>query len=188
MSVAFFYAPKNRTTPDKQSGVFQLYGEIRPIAIRRIKKSEDFKMESSKKIKVKFKLDKHRFVRLEVEAEKMPIVQENNREVSRNEKRELRHESLYSLEALTEDGRNDIPDERADTEEQVIKRESIVERNKRLFAALHKLSPRQQEIIRKVYFEEKTQRKAAVELGITESTLSLTLKRAIGKLKKLLEK
>lgn len=45
-------------------------------------------MKNGNKVRVKFKLDKHRFVVLEVEEEKLPIVRENNREVSRNEKRE----------------------------------------------------------------------------------------------------
>ena len=56
-------------------------------------------MENNNKVEVKFKLDKHRFIRLEVEEEKLPIVRENNREISRNEKREVRHESMYSLRA-----------------------------------------------------------------------------------------
>lgn len=145
-------------------------------------------MENRNKIKVKFKLDKHSFVRLEVEEEKLPIVQENNREVSRNEKRELRHESMYSLEALTEDERNDIIDVNTNIEEQIIKRETVIERNKKLYAALHKLSSRQQEIIRKVYFEEKSQREVSRELGITEAGTSIQLSRAIEKLKKFLEK
>ena len=59
-------------------------------------------MKNRNKVRVKFKLDKHRFVVLEVEEEKLPIVRENNREVSRNEKRETRHESMYSLETLSE--------------------------------------------------------------------------------------
>ena len=53
------------------------------------------------KVKAKFKLDEQRFVRLEVEEEKLEIVYENNREVSRNEKR---HGSMYSLELSAENG------------------------------------------------------------------------------------
>ena len=36
-------------------------------------------MENNNKVEVKFKLDKHRFVRLEVEKEKLPLVRANNR-------------------------------------------------------------------------------------------------------------
>ena len=46
-------------------------------------------MKNESKIEVKFKLDKHRFVRLEVEKEKLPLVRANNREISRNEKRKF---------------------------------------------------------------------------------------------------
>lgn len=59
-------------------------------------------MQNESKVEVKFKLDKHRFIRLEVEKEKLPLVRANNREISRNEKREVRHESMYSLETLSE--------------------------------------------------------------------------------------
>ena len=65
-------------------------------------------MENNNKVEVKFKLDKHRFIRLEVEEEKLPIVRENNREISRNEKREVRHESMYSLETLSEREGNEL--------------------------------------------------------------------------------
>lgn len=143
-------------------------------------------MENRNKLKVKFKLDEHRFVYLEVEEEKLPIVQENNREVSRNEKRELRHESLYSLEALTEDKCK--IDVNADIEDLIINCETVTERNKRLYAALHKLSSRQQEIIRKVFFEEKSQREVSRELGITEAGISIQLSQAIKKLKKFFKK
>ena len=145
-------------------------------------------MKNGNKVRVKFKLDKHRFVVLEVEEEKLPIVRENNREVSRNEKRETRHESMYSLETLSETKGIERPDEKIDIEEQIIERETSTERNERLYAAVHKLSPRQQAIIQKVYFEEKSQREVSKELGVTESAISIQLARAIEKMKKFLEK
>ncbi len=36
-------------------------------------------MKNESKVEVKFKLDKHRFIRLEVEEEKLPLVRANNR-------------------------------------------------------------------------------------------------------------
>ena len=104
-------------------------------------------MKNENKIEVKFKLDKHRFVRLEVEKEKLPLVRENNREISRNEKREVRHESMYSLETLSEKEGNELSAGTANAEEEIIERETIAERNKRLYAAIRTLSPRQQEVI-----------------------------------------
>lgn len=144
-------------------------------------------MENESKVEVKFKLDKHRFIRLKVEKEKLPLVRENNREISRNEKREVRHESMYSLEAIAEGEGNELADETTNAEEEIIEQETIAERNKRLYAAIRSLSPRQQEIIHKVYFEEKSQREVAEEIGITEGTLSLTLERAISNLRKIIK-
>lgn len=75
-------------------------------------------MENNNKVKVKFKLDEDHFIFLEIEESKLPIVKENNREVARLEKRKIRHESIYSLEAITEengvemiDGTTDIAQE-----------------------------------------------------------------------------
>ncbi len=144
-------------------------------------------MQDESKVEVKFKLDKHRFIRLEVEKEKLPLVRENNREISRNEKREMRHESMYSLETLSEREGNELSAGMANAEEEIIEQETIAERNKRLHAAIRTLSPRQQEIIHKVYFEEKSQREVAEEIGITEGTLSLTLERAISNLRKIIK-
>ena len=144
-------------------------------------------MENESKVEVRFKLGKHRFIRLEVEKEKLPLVRENNREISRNEKREVRHESIYSLEAIAEGEGNELADETTNAEEEIIEQETIAERNKRLYAAIRTLSPRQQEIIQKVYFEEKSQREVAEEIGITEGTLSLTLERAISNLRKIIK-
>ena len=145
-------------------------------------------MKNESKVEVKFKLDKHRFIRLEVEKEKLPLVRENNREISRNEKREVRHESIYSLEAIAEGEGNELADETTNAEEEIIEQETIAERNKRLYAAIRALSPRQQEVIHKVYFEEKSQRAVSKELGVSEAAISIQLARAMSKLKKLLGK
>ena len=145
-------------------------------------------MKNESKVEVKLKLDKHRFIRLEVEKEKLPLVRENNREISRNEKREVRHESIYSLEAIAEGEGNELADETTNAEEEIIEQETIAERNKRLYAAIRTLSPRQQEVIHKVYFEEKSQRAVSKDLGVSEAAISIQLTRAMRKLKKLLEK
>ena len=145
-------------------------------------------MKNESKVEVKFKLDKYRFIRLEVEKEKLPLVRENNREISRNEKREVRHESIYSLEAIAEGEGNELADETTNAEEEIIERETIAKRNERLYAAIRTLSPRQQEVIHKVYFEEKSQRAVSKELGVSAAAISIQLARAMSKLKKLLEK
>ena len=59
--------------------------------------------------------------------------------------------------------------------------------NKKLHEAIEKLRPRQKEIIIKVFFEAKTQREVSIELGVAESTISITLERALNNLKKILK-
>ena len=103
-------------------------------------------------------------------------------------KAEVRHESMYSLETLSEREGNELSAGMANAEEEIIERETIAERNKRLYAAIRTLSPRQQEVIHKVYFEEKSQRAVSKDLGVSEAAISIQLTRAMRKLKKLLEK
>lgn len=59
---------------------------------------------------------------------------------------------------------------------------------KRVHSAIAVLTPRQKEIVIKVFFEEKSQAEVAKELGVTEGTVSVTLERALTNLKKFLEK
>ena len=75
---------------------------------------------------------------------------------------------MYSLETLSEREGNELSAGMANAEEEIIERETIAERNKRLYAAIRTLSPRQQEVIHKVYFEEKSQRAVSKELGVSD--------------------
>ena len=138
------------------------------------------------KVKVKFKLDEHHFIWLEVDEEKLAEVKANNREISRNEKRVLRHESKYSLETYAEYG-NETAAMIVNAEEQLIERDIQKEMHGKLKNAIRKLTGRQREAVKKVYFEGKKQQEAASEMGITESTLSKTLSRALANLKNNLE-
>lgn len=95
---------------------------------------------------------------------------------------------MYSLETLSEREGNELSAGMANAEEEIIERETIAERNKRLYAAIRTLSTRQQEVIHKVYFEEKSQRAVSKDLGVSEAAISIQLTRAMRKLKKLLEK
>ena len=95
---------------------------------------------------------------------------------------------MYSLETLSEREGNELSAGMANAEEEIIERETIAERNKRRYAAIRTLSPLQQEVIHKVYFEEKSQRAVSKDLGVSEAAISIQLTRAMRKLKKLLEK
>ena len=94
-------------------------------------------MENNNKVKVKFKLDEDHFIFLEIEESKLPIVKENNREIARLEKRKIRHESIYSLEAITEGNGVEMIDGTTDIEKQMIEQETTAERNKWLYKAIH---------------------------------------------------
>ena len=54
--------------------------------------------------------------------------------------------------------------------------------------AIRQLQPQQQRLLRKVYWEGKTQRAVALEEGVKENSVSDRMKRAIASLKRILEK
>ena len=81
-------------------------------------------MENNNKVKVKFKLGEDHFIYLQIEESKLPIVKDNNREVARLEKRKIRHESIYSLEAITEENGVEMVDETTDLEKQMNEQET----------------------------------------------------------------
>ena len=60
--------------------------------------------------------------------------------------------------------------------------------NNEIKDAINMLSPRQKEIINKVYFENKKQIEVAKELGVTKEFVSKTLSKALDNLKKILKK
>lgn len=88
-----------------------------------------------------------------------------------------------SLDRMKDEG-VDIEDRRLDVEQNYI----ADEEKRELYAAIAKLTPRQKEVVRLIYFEEKSQEEVSAMLGISQCTISLTLKKAAENLKKLLEK
>lgn len=60
--------------------------------------------------------------------------------------------------------------------------------NNEIKNAINMLSPRQKEIINKVYFENKKQIEVSKELGVTKEFVSKTLSKALDNLKKILKK
>ena len=138
------------------------------------------------KKEVKLQLDKKHFTRIEVEESKLPIVQEHNREEWRAAKREVRHESRYSLEVISEK-------ERAlgvcpSAEEDYIEREEREERSAKLHRAIAQLTERQREMVTMVYFENRTQDEVAAHFGITKQAVSNAMSRIYAALRKNLEK
>ena len=87
-----------------------------------------------------------------------------------------------SLDRMKDEG-VDIEDRHLDVEQNYINEEE----KRELYAAISKLTPRQKELVEMIYFEEKSQEEVADMLGISQCTISLTLKKAAETLKKLLE-
>ena len=134
---------------------------------------------------VKLQLDKRHYTKIEVEESQISQVAEHNRAVWRAAKREIRHESLYSLETLTETDR--LHGETPSAEEEYIAREEKRERSARLHQALARLNARQRKMVKMVYFENKTQDEVAACFGVTKSAVSHAMERIYASLKKYLE-
>lgn len=139
-------------------------------------------------MKTKLQLDKRHYVELEVTEDKLPIVEELNREFWKMTKREVRHESIYSLDELTEKKGFDVEDPTQSIEAQIIEAEDRQEKNKKLYAAIKKLNPRQKEMVHMVFFKEMSQDEVAKHFGITKSSVSDAMRRIYASLKKFLEK
>ena len=77
-----------------------------------------------------------------------------------------------SLDRMKDEG-VDIEDRHLDVEQNYI----ADEEKRELYAAIKKLTPRQKEIVRLIYFEEKTQEEAASIIGISHQAISKALKK-----------
>ena len=82
----------------------------------------------------------------------------------------------------------DYADEHGDMEKDHIDRETKKEEYAALYKAIRQLRPRQQEMVRMIYFEGISQEDAANKLGIAQASVSITLNRAIRNLKKIMKK
>ena len=75
-----------------------------------------------------------------------------------------------------------------DTESEYIEQETRREEYARLLEAIRHLRPRQQEMIRMIYFGGVSKEDAANKLEIAQASVSITLNRAIENLKKVMKK
>lgn len=75
-----------------------------------------------------------------------------------------------------------------DTESEYIEQETRREEYARLLEAIRHLRPRQQEMIRMIYFGGVSKEDAANKLEIAQASVSNTLNRAIENLKKVMKK
>ena len=82
----------------------------------------------------------------------------------------------------------EIEDKDSDFEADYIEQETTKEEYAELHKVIRQLTSRQQEIVKMIYFEGKTQKEVAKVLGITQGAVSLALAKSIAQLKFLIKK
>lgn len=95
--------------------------------------------------------------------------------------------NTLSLDEFKEDG-VEILDRSVDLETAYIENEEWTSNQERLHKAISQLTPRQQEMVRMIYFEGKTQEEVRAYYGIAKSSMSEAMQRIFDSLKKFLEK
>lgn len=95
--------------------------------------------------------------------------------------------NTLSLDEFKENG-VEIVDRRVDLETLYIENEERTSNQERLHKAISQLTPRQQEMVRMIYFEGKTQEEVRAYYGIAKSSMSEAMQRIFDSLKKFLEK
>lgn len=116
---------------------------------------------------------------IEVSDELAVAYAETERSERLNERKETRRHQ--SLDKSMEHG-FDVADPSENTFEKVV----INEWNRQLYQAIARLSPEQQELLRKVYFEYIPQTEIAAREGVTKHAINKRLLRILRKLKKFL--
>lgn len=117
-------------------------------------------------------------VEIEVTDEWGSILIDLDRQDYNTEHRETRRHC--SLDALN------LDDALLPSDEDVLGDLVATEERERLYAAIGKLEPRQQKLIRQVYFEGRSFTSIALEEGVDRTAISKATQRAIKKLKKFL--
>lgn len=95
--------------------------------------------------------------------------------------------NVTSLDRLV-DCEVEIEDKNSDFEADYIEQQTIKEEYAELHKVIRQLTSRQQEIVKMIYFEGKTQKEVAKVLGITQGAVSLALAKSIAQLKFLIKK
>lgn len=95
--------------------------------------------------------------------------------------------NVTSLDRLV-DCEVEIEDKNSDFEADYIEQETTKEEYSELHKAVRQLNPRQQEVVKLIYFDGKTQEEVRKNLGIAKSSMSEIMDRIHASLKKFLEK
>lgn len=93
--------------------------------------------------------------------------------------------SFLSLDGLMDAG-FDVADPNTDIERELAEREEKQEIKVKVQAAIAQLTPRQQEIVRLYYYEEKTEREIAEYYGVTQQAINNAMQKILSRLKKII--
>ena len=142
------------------------------------------------KKKVYYKLNRYQVTEVEVETEKQEqAVKMLNRDTDRFAKSEDTYRERYAfLDEMYEETGYEPADDNPSPEEQFIESERQAEIKKQVHKALRQLNPRQQAMVQKVFFEDKSQDEVAEYFGISKQAVSNAMQRIYAALKKILEK
>ena len=136
--------------------------------------------------KVTYKIEQFKSITFEVETEEQEKqIEELNRDFERTDRQDRRIKAkTESLDQMYEETGNEPVDEGESPEElMMLKLEKEKVRN-----ALNKIRPRYRTAIEIIFWQGKTQREAAMVLGIKENTFSELLQRALIAFKKEFQK
>lgn len=148
--------------------VYRAY--IRPIRAEQRKKRREWKCQ-------KLSETGRYYVRCKDRCENCPFYIAGNNAIG----------NKLSLERMADEG-IELEDYTADLEAEYIERETQEEEYANLRAAIATLTPRQQEMVRMIYFEGKSQEELCEIFGITKSAVSHAMERIYAALRKILEK
>ena len=138
--------------------------------------------------KVIYRITRTTYELVEVETpEQEALIAELNRDFEREEKRSKTYSArCSSLEQMQEDG-FEVADTSPSWLDKKVAEEEVSERNEKLYAAIRKLTPRQQEMVIMIYFGRKTQEEVARHYGIGKQAVSNAMQRIYASLKRFLE-
>ncbi len=142
--------------------VYRAY--IRPLRAERLRKLRAWKC--------KIKGKKGNLVRCQEDCSKCPYALAGKNATG----------NTLSLDEFKEDG-VEILDRTIDLETTYIENEERTSNQDRLHKAILQLTPRQQEMVRMIYFEGKTEQEIADKYGITQQAVHNALKKILSRLK-----
>lgn len=141
--------------------------------------------------KVVYQITRYKIEMVEVENEQEEeMVRSLNRDFERMDKANKTYSArCSSLDYMREkDGFEIVDETNQTTEEQIIEEERKNEIKVLIHRAMDKLTPRQQEMVRMVYFEGKSQDEVAQHYGISKQAVSNAMERIYASMRRFLQK